>query len=60
MSAEAGGSSPPLRSYRDAMTGAAVRPPPPPILFDAASFRPMGMLTRDQGIEVLRFTSEEI
>ncbi|KAL0445894.1 UNVERIFIED_CONTAM: hypothetical protein Slati_1717300 [Sesamum latifolium] len=60
MSAAAGGSSPPSRSYRDAVAGAAVRPPPPSVSFDAALFRPMGMLTRDQGMKILRFTSEEI
>ncbi|KAL0315099.1 UNVERIFIED_CONTAM: hypothetical protein Scaly_2888700 [Sesamum calycinum] len=60
MATTAGGSSPPLRSYRDAVAGAAVRPPPPPVSFDTASFRPMGMLTWDQGMKVLRFSSEEI
>ncbi|KAL0451242.1 UNVERIFIED_CONTAM: hypothetical protein Slati_1102300 [Sesamum latifolium] len=60
MAVAAGGSSPPSRSYRDAVAGAAVRPPPPSVSFDAASFRLMGMLTRDQGMKVLRFTSEEL
>ncbi|KAK4430869.1 hypothetical protein Salat_0848700 [Sesamum alatum] len=60
MTAAAGGSSPPSRSYRDAVAGMAVRPPPPPISFDTASFRPMGMLTRDQGMKVLRFSDDEI
>ncbi|KAL0293587.1 UNVERIFIED_CONTAM: hypothetical protein Sangu_3235100 [Sesamum angustifolium] len=60
MATTSGGSSPPLRSYRDAVAGAAARPPPPPVSFDTASFRPMGMLTRDQGMKVLRFSSEEI
>ncbi|KAL0287184.1 UNVERIFIED_CONTAM: hypothetical protein Scaly_2773100 [Sesamum calycinum] len=56
----AGSSSPPLRSYRDAVAGVAVRPPSPPMSFDTASFWPMGMLTRDQGMKVRRFSSEEI
>ncbi|KAL0349296.1 UNVERIFIED_CONTAM: hypothetical protein Sangu_1157400 [Sesamum angustifolium] len=60
MATTIGGSSPPLRSYRDAVAGAAARPPPPPVSFDTVSFRPMGMLTRDQGMKVLRFSSEEI
>ncbi|KAL0423300.1 UNVERIFIED_CONTAM: hypothetical protein Sradi_0864800 [Sesamum radiatum] len=60
MATTAGGSSPPLRSYRDAVAGVVVRPPPPPVSFDVASFRSMGMLTRDQGMKVLRFSSEEI
>ncbi|KAL0292079.1 UNVERIFIED_CONTAM: hypothetical protein Sradi_7003000 [Sesamum radiatum] len=42
MATTAGGSLPPLRSYRDAVAGVAVRPPPPPVSFDTASFRPMG------------------
>ncbi|KAL0294076.1 UNVERIFIED_CONTAM: hypothetical protein Sangu_3225500 [Sesamum angustifolium] len=60
MATTTGGSSPPLRSYRDAIAGVVVRLPPPPVSFDTASFRPMGMLTRDQGMKVLRFSSEEI
>ncbi|KAK4413533.1 hypothetical protein Salat_2765900 [Sesamum alatum] len=60
MAAAAGGSSPPSRSYRDAVAGMAVRPSPPPVSFDTASFRPMGMLTRDQGMKVLRFSDDEI
>ncbi|KAL0293181.1 UNVERIFIED_CONTAM: hypothetical protein Sangu_3243100 [Sesamum angustifolium] len=54
MATTAGGSSPPLRSYRDAVAGVAMRPPPPSVSFDTASFRPMGMLTRDQGMKHLR------
>ncbi|KAL0324720.1 UNVERIFIED_CONTAM: hypothetical protein Scaly_2439100 [Sesamum calycinum] len=60
MAITVGGSSPPLRSYRDAVADVVVRPPPPPVSFDTVSFRPMGMLTRDQGMKVLRFSSEEI
>ncbi|KAL2224775.1 UNVERIFIED_CONTAM: hypothetical protein Sindi_2952300 [Sesamum indicum] len=60
MSATAGGLSPPVRSYRDAVAGAAVRPPPPPVSFETSSFRPMGVLSRDQGMKVLRFSSDEI
>ncbi|KAL0430588.1 UNVERIFIED_CONTAM: hypothetical protein Sradi_0684800 [Sesamum radiatum] len=60
MSAAAGGLSPPSRSYRDAVAGAIVRSQPRSVSFDAATFRPMGMLTRDQGMKVLRFTLEEI
>ncbi|KAL0367420.1 UNVERIFIED_CONTAM: hypothetical protein Sradi_3632100 [Sesamum radiatum] len=56
MSMAAGGSSPPLRSYRDAIAGVAVRPPPPPVSFNTKSFRPMGTLTQDQGMKVLRFS----
>ncbi|KAK4412422.1 hypothetical protein Salat_2889200 [Sesamum alatum] len=51
MADAAGGLPPPLRSYRDAVAGATVSPPPPPISFDSASFRPMGTLTRDQGMK---------
>ncbi|KAK4414972.1 hypothetical protein Salat_2604200 [Sesamum alatum] len=50
MTATTGGSSRPSRSYRDAVAGMAV-PPPAPVSFDTASFRPMGMLTRDQGMK---------
>ncbi|KAK4426010.1 hypothetical protein Salat_1369500 [Sesamum alatum] len=49
-----------FRSYRDAVAGVTVSPPPPPISFDSASFRPMGTLTRDQGMKVLRFSDDEI
>ncbi|KAL0359910.1 UNVERIFIED_CONTAM: hypothetical protein Sangu_0840400 [Sesamum angustifolium] len=48
------GSSPPSRSYQDAIAGAALRPPPSPVSFDTVSFRPMGMPTRDQGMKNLR------
>ncbi|KAK4414977.1 hypothetical protein Salat_2604700 [Sesamum alatum] len=40
-----------LRSYRVAVAGVTVSPPPPPISFDSSSFRPMGTLTRDQGMK---------
>ncbi|KAL2250200.1 UNVERIFIED_CONTAM: hypothetical protein Sindi_2493700, partial [Sesamum indicum] len=60
MSATAGGSSPPVRSYQDAVAGVAVRPPPPPVSFETSSFRPMGVLSRDQGMKVLRFSPDEI
>ncbi|KAK4389820.1 hypothetical protein Sango_2319000 [Sesamum angolense] len=60
MATTAGGSSPPLRSYWDAVAGVAVRPPPPPVSFNTVSFRPMGILTRDQGMKVLCFSSKEI
>ncbi|KAL0292648.1 UNVERIFIED_CONTAM: hypothetical protein Scaly_2580500 [Sesamum calycinum] len=60
MATTAGGSSPPLRTYHDAVAGVAVRPLPPLVSFDTASFWPLGMLTRDQGMKVLRFSSEEI
>ncbi|KAK4424556.1 hypothetical protein Salat_1649100 [Sesamum alatum] len=49
------GLPPPTRFYRDAVASVAVRPPPPPISFDSASFRPMGTLTRDQGMKVYGF-----
>ncbi|KAL2250198.1 UNVERIFIED_CONTAM: hypothetical protein Sindi_2493500 [Sesamum indicum] len=42
------------------LPGAAVRPPPPPVSFETSSFRPMGVLSRDQGMKVLRFSSDEI
>ncbi|KAL0313970.1 UNVERIFIED_CONTAM: putative mitochondrial protein [Sesamum angustifolium] len=53
MALVAGGSSPPLRSYRDAVVDVAVRPPPPPVSFDTTSFQSMGMLTQDHGMKVL-------
>ncbi|KAL0329325.1 UNVERIFIED_CONTAM: hypothetical protein Sradi_4919200, partial [Sesamum radiatum] len=46
------GSSLPLRSYRDAVIGVAVCPPSLSVSFDTASFQPMGMLTRDQGMKI--------
>ncbi|KAK4434818.1 hypothetical protein Salat_0644700 [Sesamum alatum] len=60
MADTAGGLPPLTRSYRDAVAGVDVRPPPPPISFDSASFRSMGTLTRDQGMKVLRFSDDEI
>ncbi|KAK4421557.1 hypothetical protein Salat_2106300 [Sesamum alatum] len=47
-------------SYRDAVAGVTMSPPPPPISFGSASFRPMGTLTWDQGMKVLRFLDDEI